>query len=230
MKLSLATATALLATLSSAFPSYLDQLPPGQSSVVKRARSYDSPFPDPTGLVPIPDAAHPFQDPVPGPPGVGDQRGPCPGSAAVFTVDTFALMLTGGSGSFCRLNALANRKAVRPGGSAPLPAARDADRSRPPHHSLYADGYLPRSGIATLSELVTATKIGFNLAEDLSTVLSAISIVLTGNPLTMTVSIGGPDPRVDGAGVKDSAGTGQTFAELFGSAAGMDGHNAFETE
>lgn len=79
MKLSLATATALLASSALAFPSYLDQLPADEASQVKRALSYDSPYPDPTGLVPIPDAAHPYQDPIVGPPGIGDQRGPCPG-------------------------------------------------------------------------------------------------------------------------------------------------------
>lgn len=80
MKLVLATATAALLTTSTlAFPSYLDRLPTDHTVVTRRARSYDSPYPDPTGLVPIPDASHPYQDPVVGPPGVGDQRGPCPG-------------------------------------------------------------------------------------------------------------------------------------------------------
>lgn len=97
-------------------------------------------------------------------------------------------------------------------------------------HPPIADGYLPRSGIATLSELVSSMQTGFNLGTDLGTVLSAISIVLTGNPLTMTVSIGGPDPRVDGAGSVDVGGESQTFKQLFGKAAGMDGHNSFETE
>ncbi len=73
-------------------------------------------------------------------------------------------------------------------------------------------------------------KVGFNLGEDLGTVLSTIAIVLTGNPLTMTVSIGGPDPRVDSAGVADVDGVSQSFRELFGGAAGMNGHNSFETE
>lgn len=43
----------------------------------------------------------------------------------------------------------------------------------------------------------------------------------------MTVSIGGPDPRVDMGGTDHEQGL---FSSMFGSALGMDGHNSFETE
>ncbi|CAF3976307.1 unnamed protein product [Adineta steineri] len=57
-------------------------------------------------------------------------------------------------------------------------------------------GYLPRNGIVTLTQVLEATSRGFNMGTDLALVLGATAVYLTGNILTETFSLGGPDPRV----------------------------------
>lgn len=59
--------------------------------------------------------------------------------------------------------------------------------------------------------------------------LGSIAITLTGNPMTMTVSIGGPDPRVD-MDDPNHTWTGFTASALFGPARGFNAHNSFEAE
>ncbi|CAF1202777.1 unnamed protein product [Adineta steineri] len=57
-------------------------------------------------------------------------------------------------------------------------------------------GYLPRNGIVTLTQVLEATSRGFNMGTDLALALATVAVLTTGNILTETFSIGGPDPRV----------------------------------
>ncbi|CAF1134175.1 unnamed protein product [Adineta steineri] len=64
-------------------------------------------------------------------------------------------------------------------------------------------GYLPRNGIVTLTQVLEATSRGFNMGTDLALVLGTIAVLTTGNILTETFSLGGPDLRV---GICDAGG------------------------
>ncbi|CAF1134134.1 unnamed protein product [Adineta steineri] len=74
-------------------------------------------------------------------------------------------------------------------------------------------GYLPRNGIVTLTQVLEATSRGFNMGTDLALVLAATTIFTSGNILTETFSLGGPDPRVG-----------------IGNVGGLDRHNNVECD
>lgn len=57
-------------------------------------------------------------------------------------------------------------------------------------------GYLPRNGIVTYGEILTATAEGFNMGADLAALLATFAVLANGDVATETFSIGGADPRV----------------------------------
>ncbi|KAF9025999.1 hypothetical protein BDZ89DRAFT_1135030 [Hymenopellis radicata] len=59
-------------------------------------------------------------------------------------------------------------------------------------NSLANHGYLDRSGLTTLTEAIAATHEVFNMGVDLGAFLSVYALVMDGDPLSLTWSIGGP--------------------------------------
>jgi hypothetical protein len=87
-------------------------------------------------------------------------------------------------------------------------------------NTLANHGYLPRNGIVNAGQIVQATKEGFNMAEDLSSLLNLIAIAFGGNLATETFSIGGEDDRTYSA-----SGIG---SKAFGRQYGLNGHSRCE--
>ncbi|KAH8825938.1 Chloroperoxidase [Flagelloscypha sp. PMI_526] len=76
------------------------------------------------------------------------------------------------------------------------PGPEDLRGPCPALNVLANHGYLPRSGIASFEELVTAVMEGFNLDYAMSSTLSAFGILSRGNAFTNQLSIGGPTEKV----------------------------------
>ncbi|KWU41881.1 Cloroperoxidase, partial [Rhodotorula sp. JG-1b] len=69
-------------------------------------------------------------------------------------------------------------------------------------NALANHGYLPRNGIVTAQQVISATKQVFNMGEDLSGLLCFIAVTYGGNLQTQTFSIGGEDDRTySGSGI-----------------------------
>ncbi|KAF8488236.1 hypothetical protein JB92DRAFT_2836373 [Gautieria morchelliformis] len=64
--------------------------------------------------------------------------------------------------------------------------------------------YLPRNGIATPAQIITAVQQGFNMGNDLAIFLTYAAFLVEGNPITNRMSIGckthstGPNPPAPG--------------------------------
>ncbi|KZV87162.1 Cloroperoxidase [Exidia glandulosa HHB12029] len=67
-------------------------------------------------------------------------------------------------------------------------------------NTLASHGWLPRSGVATPGQIVTAVQEGFNMGSDLAQIVTYAAMLVDGNHLTNLLSIGaksrltGPDP------------------------------------
>ncbi|KAG8705498.1 hypothetical protein FRC09_002922 [Ceratobasidium sp. 395] len=72
------------------------------------------------------------------------------------------------------------------------PKAGDKRGPCPGLNALANHGYLDRTGVTTLTEAITATNGVYGMGLDLATFLSAYSVIIDGNPLTLQWSIGGP--------------------------------------
>lgn len=83
-------------------------------------------------------------------------------------------------------------------------------------NTLANHGYLPRTGIATIGQINSATARVFNLGVELSTLLATGGVVDGGDILSQTVSIGGADSRV---GLFSGA-----LNNIFGTPSGIAGH------
>lgn len=81
-------------------------------------------------------------------------------------------------------------------------------------------GYIDRSGIVTVSEVVKGTGELFNMGPGLATFLSTISVGFTGNTVTDTFSIGGEDARTYSRTGVGSRSAGKQY--------GSDGHARIE--
>ena len=76
-----------------------------------------------------------------------------------------------------------------------------ADQIRGPCPGLNAaanHGYLPRSGVATLTQTVQGLGSLYGMSTDLAGILAAYAIAIDGDPLQGTWSIGGPQPALLG--------------------------------
>ncbi|KXN81289.1 Aromatic peroxygenase [Leucoagaricus sp. SymC.cos] len=57
-------------------------------------------------------------------------------------------------------------------------------------NTLASHGYLPRDGIATPAQIITAAMEGFNMANDLAKFVTYAAFLVDGNPITNLISIG----------------------------------------
>ncbi|ROW05749.1 hypothetical protein VMCG_05188 [Cytospora schulzeri] len=99
------------------------------------------------------------------------------------------------------------------------PGSTDQRGPCPGLNTLANHGYIPRTGIATVGEIVFATQRVFNMEADLSNLLSVGGALDGGDILSTTMSIGGPDDRV---GLLDG-----TLNDIFGTPSGISGHGKF---
>ena len=84
----------------------------------------------------------------------------------------------------------------------------------------FFSGYINRSGIVTVAEVIKGTGELFNMGPGLATFLSTISVAFTGNLETDTFSIGGEDARTYSATGVGSRAAGKQY--------GSDGHARIE--
>ncbi|KAF8993190.1 Chloroperoxidase [Cyathus striatus] len=61
-------------------------------------------------------------------------------------------------------------------------------------NTLASHGYLPRTGIATPGQIVTAAQEGFNMGNDLAVFVTYAAFLVDGNAVTNLLSIGGKTP------------------------------------
>ncbi|EJD35888.1 heme-thiolate peroxidase [Auricularia subglabra TFB-10046 SS5] len=83
-------------------------------------------------------------------------------------------------------------------------------------NALASHGYLPRSGIATPEQIITAVQEGFNMGHDIAIFVTYAAFLVNGNHLTNLMSIGGPSPLT---------GTAPPMPALAG---GLNVHGTFE--
>ncbi|KAH8806897.1 heme-thiolate peroxidase [Flagelloscypha sp. PMI_526] len=76
------------------------------------------------------------------------------------------------------------------------PGPNDLRGPCPGLNTLANHGYLPRSGIATFEEIVTAVGEGFNMDHDLASGIAAFAMLARGNAYTNQISIGGPTDKI----------------------------------
>lgn len=87
---------------------------------------------------------------------------------------------------------------------------------------MFHAGYIDRSGIVTVAEVVKGAGELFNMGPALATYLSTISVGFTGNPVTATFSIGGEDARTYSRTGPGSRAAGKQY--------GSDGHSRIEAD
>lgn len=75
------------------------------------------------------------------------------------------------------------------------PGPTDQRGPCPGMNTLANHGYLPRSGIVTIFDLIRAQKEGFNIDYDLGAALAAVATSLDGDLFTLKVSLGSADSR-----------------------------------
>ncbi|KZT33644.1 Cloroperoxidase [Sistotremastrum suecicum HHB10207 ss-3] len=76
------------------------------------------------------------------------------------------------------------------------PGPTDQRGPCPALNTLANHGYLPRSGIVTIQNIMDATREGFNMDHDLSAFLAGFALLARGNAKYNLLSIGGVDKRV----------------------------------
>jgi hypothetical protein len=86
-------------------------------------------------------------------------------------------------------------------------------------NTLANHGYIPRSGIATVAQTITASAAVFNMGADLTAFLAGGSVLFAGDIPTMKYSIGGSDSRTNSAGALGAA---------LGTETGLSGHLRFK--
>ncbi|EMD36869.1 heme-thiolate peroxidase [Gelatoporia subvermispora B] len=101
------------------------------------------------------------------------------------------------------------------------PGPTDQRGPCPGLNTLANHGYLPRNGIVTQADILSATAAGFNMGADLAEVVSTIAIAYDGDLITSRLSIGGPDNRTSFLG---------SLQNIFGVEGGLDHHASFETD
>ncbi|OJD33750.1 heme-thiolate peroxidase [Diplodia corticola] len=103
----------------------------------------------------------------------------------------------------------------------PFKAPGDTDQRGPCPglNTLANHGYIPRTGIATIGELIAGTQALFNMAPDLAALLAVGGDIDGGDILSQKMSIGGPDDRV---GLLNGA-----LNDIFGTPSGIAGHGKF---
>ncbi|KAI5783159.1 hypothetical protein DFH27DRAFT_276120 [Peziza echinospora] len=102
------------------------------------------------------------------------------------------------------------------------PGPKDLRGPCPGLNALANHGYLSRDGVTNWIQASTAATEVFGLGEDLSTVMSLLAVILSGNILTMEWSIGGPPPL---------SLFGSIGSILLGKPQGISGsHNRYETD
>lgn len=72
-----------------------------------------------------------------------------------------------------------------------LPASNDMRGPCPGLNTLASHGYLPRDGIATPAQIITAAMEGFNMENSLAKFVTYAAFLVDGNPVTNLMSIGG---------------------------------------
>ncbi|KAI9635128.1 uncharacterized protein MKK02DRAFT_32626 [Dioszegia hungarica] len=100
------------------------------------------------------------------------------------------------------------------------PGPTDQRGPCPGLNALANHGYLPRNGIVTSGEVISAVGTGFNMGADLATLLIFIAVAFGGNLETLTFSLGGEDDRTYSASGIGSKAAGRQF--------GLDGHSRCE--
>ncbi|KAF2870108.1 hypothetical protein BDV95DRAFT_608130 [Massariosphaeria phaeospora] len=99
------------------------------------------------------------------------------------------------------------------------PGSTDQRGPCPGLNTLANHGYIPRTGIATVGQIVEGTQAVFNMGADLANLLSVGGAVDGGDIISTKMSIGGPDARV---GVLNGA-----LNSLLGTPSGIAGHGKF---
>lgn len=61
--------------------------------------------------------------------------------------------------------------------------------------SSFASQYLPRNGVATPQEIITAVMEGFNMQNRIAIFVTYAALIVDGNPITNLLSIGGKTIR-----------------------------------
>ncbi|GAA5869304.1 hypothetical protein JCM3774_004200 [Rhodotorula dairenensis] len=100
------------------------------------------------------------------------------------------------------------------------PGSTDQRGVCPGLNALANHGYLPRNGIVTAKQVISATSQVFNMGEDLSALLCFIAVTYGGNLETQTFSIGGEDDRTYSASGIGSKGVSRQW--------GLDAHSRCE--
>ncbi|KAF9484105.1 Cloroperoxidase [Pholiota conissans] len=97
------------------------------------------------------------------------------------------------------------------------PAGKDDIRGPCPGlNTLASHGWLPRNGIASPSQIITAVQEGFNMGNDLALIVTYVAHLLDGNLVTDLLSIGGKTPKT---------GPNPPAPAIVG---GLDTHGVFE--
>lgn len=99
------------------------------------------------------------------------------------------------------------------------PGPTDQRGPCPGLNTLANHGYIPRTGIATVGDIISGTQKLFNMGADLAALLSVGGALDGGDILTQQMSIGGADDRV---GLLGGALNG-----IFGTPSGITGHGKF---
>ena len=86
-------------------------------------------------------------------------------------------------------------------------------------NTLANHNYIPRSGIVTVAQTITASAQLFNMGADLSAFLAGGSLIFAGDIPSMTYSIGGADARTNSLGPLGAA---------LGTETGLSGHLRFK--
>ncbi|EIM92463.1 APO9/CPO9 [Stereum hirsutum FP-91666 SS1] len=95
------------------------------------------------------------------------------------------------------------------------PSSTDQRGPCPGMNTLANHGYLPRNGIVTAGEVISASAEVFNMGADLAAVLVGGAVALNGDITTLTFSLGGADARTNSLG---------KLGGLLGTETGLDGH------
>ncbi|EJD44057.1 heme-thiolate peroxidase [Auricularia subglabra TFB-10046 SS5] len=96
------------------------------------------------------------------------------------------------------------------------PRPGDARGPCPGMNTLANHGWLPRSGVATPQQIITASEKGFNMGHNLATFVTFANMLVNGNHLTNLMSIGTLTPLTGPAPPKPAL------------AGGLSTHNTFE--
>ncbi|KZV89111.1 Cloroperoxidase [Exidia glandulosa HHB12029] len=94
-------------------------------------------------------------------------------------------------------------------------------------NTLASHGYLPRSGVASPGQIVTAVQEGFNMAWDLATLVTYGAFLVDGNPLTNLMSIGSTSRLTGPAPPKPALVSGLSTHGTFEGDASMTRSDAF---